>query len=143
VVTSNSVISLQEKRGLPVANQYGGWFLLGACEKRGVWHFFFTKSCSVSSSILPFVLPLKHRSANSKLLMYFLAFAPCFILLSISVEGLFYVAYVLTLWSWIRVESALKQCIEYQARTNVSLENVRIVLFFLFFVQVGFFGTGK
>jgi len=96
--------------------------------------------------------------AEGRLLTYFLAFCPCFVILSISAEGLFYVSYCTTLYLWTLVEEdARTKKIKYRAVTNdddskyglgrdlrrLSLDDVRIALFFLFFVQVGFFGTGK
>jgi phosphatidylinositol glycan class N len=95
--------------------------------------------------------------------MYFLGFSPLFIILSISVEGLFFVSYTLTLLLWVEVERIvraerradekvrlLKKDVEnHKASVSQSLtydfqlDDLRIALFFLFFVQVGFFGTGK
>jgi phosphatidylinositol glycan class N len=94
------------------------------------------------------------RTAEGRLLTYFLAFCPCFVILSISAEGLFYVSYCTTLYLWTLVEEdARPEKTKYRAMTNdddskygsgrLSLDDVRIALFFLFFVQVGFFGTGK
>ena len=90
-----------------------------------------------------------------KLLTLFLAFAPCFIILSICAEGLFYVSYCAALYVWVEVECVLrpvkasaegkdsfkKETVDsvYQPRTD----DIRIALFFLFFVQIAFFGTGK
>lgn len=91
--------------------------------------------------------------------MFFLGFSPLFIILSISVEGLFFTSYTLTLFLWVGVErivraerkadeedkllkkdnAPLSRSITY----NFQLDDLRIALFFLFFVQVGFFGTGK
>ena len=88
--------------------------------------------------------------------MYFLGFGPCFIILSISVEGLFYVSYTVTLTSWVYVEDALrrehtrngsstdrKEITALSTKYHFKIDDLRIALFFLFFVQVGFFGTGK
>ena len=83
----------------------------------------------------------------------FLGFTVCFVLLSISVEGIFYVVYSATLYMWTEVEAALwahqpkqlpagkknQSTQGYQLRAD----DVRIAVFFLFFVQVAFFGTGK
>lgn len=85
----------------------------------------------------------------SKFLVYFLGFGPCFVILSISVEGLFYVAYSATLVSWIMVESILRNGSPRPATLQIDKvyrfrpDDLRIAVFFLFFVQVGFFGTGK
>jgi phosphatidylinositol glycan class N len=63
----------------------------------------------------------------------------------------------LYLWTLVEEDSRAEKA-KYKARTNdddskkygsgwnvwgLSLDDVRIALFFLFFVQVGFFGTGK
>ena len=90
--------------------------------------------------------------------MYFLGFGPCFVILSISEEGLFYVAYSLTLVYWIQVERIVRldnlrdirdkgtangNAAEQSGEYSFQWDDVRTALFFLFFVQVGFFGTGK
>lgn len=82
--------------------------------------------------------------------MYFLGFGPCFVILSISVEGLFYTAYTATLTMWVHVERSLavdKATRRGTTRSNqyyrFEADDLRIALFFLFFVQVGFFGIGK
>ncbi|KAJ6541822.1 Phosphatidylinositolglycan class N-domain-containing protein [Mycena capillaripes] len=131
VITSSSVYHLQAKLGLPLVNQVAGWIVLTV------------------ASILPFLSRVKHDSASTKLLMYFLAFGPCFVILSISVEALFYVAYSLTLASWIEVEKSLRSDLERVKKSKSVLQyrfqpdDIRIALFFLFFVQIGFFGTGN
>ncbi|KAJ7110359.1 Phosphatidylinositolglycan class N-domain-containing protein [Mycena crocata] len=130
-ITSSSFYHLKEKLGLPLLNQVTGWIVLCV------------------ASVLPFLSRVKHASANSKLLMYFLAFGPCFVFLSISVEGLFYVAYSVTLATWIEVERSLRSDAD-RVKKSKSIQqyrfqpdDIRIALFFLFFVQVGFFGTGN
>ncbi|KAF8204456.1 Phosphatidylinositolglycan class N-domain-containing protein [Mycena galopus ATCC 62051] len=131
VITSSSVYHLRAKLGLPLLNQVAGWIVLTV------------------ASVLPFVSQVKHDSASSKILMYFLAFGPCFVILSISVEGLFYVAYSITLALWIEVEKSLRSDLERVKKSKSVLQyrfqpdDIRIALFFLFFVQVGFFGTGN
>ncbi|KAJ7779433.1 Phosphatidylinositolglycan class N-domain-containing protein [Mycena maculata] len=117
IITSSSVCHLQAKLGLPMINQVAGWLVL------------------IIASILPFV---------SRLLMYFLAFGPCFVFLSISVEGLFYVAYSITLASWIKVERPWCYTGTSASQTSVlrytfQPDDIQITLFFLFFAQVGFF----
>ena len=65
-------------------------------------------------------------------------------------------SYCTTLYLWTLVEEeARPEKSRYRAMANggeygfswnprrLSLDDVRIALFFLFFVQVGFFGTGK
>ncbi|KAF8644368.1 hypothetical protein AX16_008507 [Volvariella volvacea WC 439] len=186
LVTTGSVWSLQAKQGLPLVNQIAGWVLL------------------VTSSVFPFIsshiLQLLYsrsgnlntqgqhsqdslvQTVNSRLLTYFLGFGPCFVILSLSVEGLFYVAYSAILVVWIEVEAGIRRAsLRRHQEDNVQNEtasksanashedgvggtpsslvepsrskdadkykfrgdDLRIALFFLFFVQVGFFGTGN
>ncbi|KAJ7617900.1 Phosphatidylinositolglycan class N-domain-containing protein [Roridomyces roridus] len=130
-ITSNSVYHLRMKTGLPIQNQRAGWIIL------------------TTATLIPLFSRSCHRHANvrAKLLMYFLAFGPCFVFLAISVEGLFYVAYCLTLVGWIEVERALGDGGDLipsaMTTPKVSPDDLRIALFFLFFTQIGFFGTGK
>ncbi|KAL2172034.1 hypothetical protein VTG60DRAFT_771 [Thermothelomyces hinnuleus] len=90
VVTRSSALSLQAKQGLPRGNQILGWVVL------------------VSS----FLMPLAHRAQpNShylhRILVIFLTCAPTFVILAISYEGLFYVAFSAVLVSWVRLEHAV------------------------------------
>ena len=82
----------------------------------------------------------------------FLAFSVCFVVLSISIEGLFYSAFTFNLLLWIDVEAAVRKTLvtngpmPKEVRSDgyrFQADDVRIALFFLFFVQVAFFGTGK
>ncbi|KAF8967451.1 Phosphatidylinositolglycan class N-domain-containing protein [Flammula alnicola] len=145
LITSSSVRNLQAKQGLPALNQWTGWVVL------------------VVSSALPFVFRSDVHTKYSKILMYFFGFGPCFVILSISVEGLFFVAYSVTLIAWIQVERLVRPPASHNPTTPHSpkengavkwdllqsvvykfkVDDLRIALFFLFFVQVGFFGTGK
>ncbi|KAI0061303.1 PigN-domain-containing protein [Artomyces pyxidatus] len=136
-VTAGSVRSLQSKSGLPLVNQILGWVIF------------------LTSFAFPFFRTMP-TSAEARLLVYFLTFCPCFVILSIRAEGLFYLSYSATLFLWSRVEEAVRQRIASrdgvqstrQARdtwnpSGLRRDDVRIALFFLFFVQIGFFGTGN
>lgn len=155
VTAASSVRNLQAKLGLPLRNQVVGWVVL------------------VVSAMLPFFHLPKHRTISSRVMTYFLGFGPCFVILSISVEGMFYSAYSVTLVMWILVEGIVRKhraapmgvlspAVPSSASTmsnsssdggkesqtksggyRFQLDDLRIALFFLFFVQVGFFGTGK
>ncbi|PPQ94801.1 hypothetical protein CVT25_007438 [Psilocybe cyanescens] len=154
LITASSVRQLQAKKGLPSLNQWAGWIVL------------------VISSALPFLVGSKGHTKYSKIVMYFLGFGPCFVILSISVEGLFFIAHSAVLVAWIQVEIAVRSSQSHsspsattgsdgqeqdaakdrKAKTNLAqaavahkfqMDDLRIALFFLFFVQVGFFGTGK
>ncbi|KIV89588.1 hypothetical protein PV10_06974 [Exophiala mesophila] len=157
VVTHSSSMSIQAKKGLPFGNQVVGWLVL------------------ITSLILPFV----HRIAPNKhylhrLVVIFLAFSPTFVLLTISYEGFFFVAFCATLLTWVRLETAIQQfetagsggtdtttsSISHGVTINsttpqsanlgpeatfrtVALSDIRRALFFLFFLQSGFFSTGN
>ena len=177
LVTASSVRSLQAKLGLPLVNQVVGWTVLGMLNLLRLSRIFLIVHLflAVLSTLTPFVAPVKHANPDSKILMYFMGFGTCFVLLSISVEGLFYVAYTATLGVWVEVEAALRSTSGgksasssagklsssgadkisslrsasawssevTKSRSSFVVDDLRIALFFLFFVQVGFFGTGK
>lgn len=102
----------------------------------------------------------------------FLQFAPTFIILSISFEGLFYFAFCMCLFSWMRLEhqvylhttsipkaipqprasidpaiTAAEDHPPLAARTteyrSLTLADVRIALFFFFFIQSAFFSASN
>lgn len=92
LVTRSSVSSLQAKQGLPLGNQITGWVAM------------------LSSVALPFL----HRLAPNnhylhRLVVIFLTFSPCFVILTISYEGLFFVTFCATLLTWVRLEHAIHQ----------------------------------
>ena len=100
------------------------------------------------ASILPFIPNLGHIEPSYRVMTLFLGFSVCFVILSISVEGLFYCSYTATLAVWTEVETVLHQYAVMRREKNpgaqeLPLENMRIAVFFLFFVQVAFFGAGK
>lgn len=87
VVTRSSALSLQAKQGLPRGNQVVAWLVL----------------------IVSMLMPSGHRLAPNnhymhRLLVMFLTCAPTFVILTISYEGLFYVAFCVTLVTWVRLE---------------------------------------
>ncbi|KAH6902824.1 GPI ethanolamine phosphate transferase 1 [Coprinopsis sp. MPI-PUGE-AT-0042] len=134
-VCASSVNSLQNKRGLPVVNQTLGWALL------------------LVASLLPFTRLGYQQSASSRILRYFLGFGPAFVILSISVEGMFYTCFSGCLIAWLEVERHLRHSHRVSsasvgspdalAKYRFQSDDLRIALFFLFFVQLGFFGTGN
>ncbi|KAG6902739.1 hypothetical protein C0995_012403 [Termitomyces sp. Mi166 len=133
IITTCSVQSLQAKQGLPLTNQVLGWTVLGNDIQLGL---------SVGGS---------YHTVFSKFLVYFLGLGPSFIILSISVEGLFYTVYSLVLVTWVAVESILRTGRlpsihngSQKAKVYLfQLDDLRIAVFFLFFVQIGFFGAGN
>ncbi|KKF97585.1 GPI ethanolamine phosphate transferase 1 [Ceratocystis platani] len=87
IVTHGSTLSLQAKQGLPRGNQIVGWITL------------------VVSLFMPITYRLYPNSHYMhRLLSMFLTCAPTFIILTISYEGLFYVAFSLILVTWVRLE---------------------------------------
>lgn len=128
-ITASSVKSLQAKQGLPIINQTSAWLILAV------------------SSIYPFISKARHSTPTSRIISLFLGFGVCFVVLSISVEGLFYAAFTCNLLLWIEVETTVQSHRARAASQNQGYEfhtdDIRIALFFLFFVQVAFFGTGN
>ena len=106
------------------------------------------------ASAFPFVFNLRRLPGPARLAVFFLAFSVCFVILSISVEGLFYSAFSATLLLWVEVEATVRHTgIAKPDNADAVLvklsaykpraDDLRIAVFFLFFVQVAFFGTGK
>ncbi|KAI9774780.1 MAG: Glycosyl phosphatidyl inositol anchor synthesis [Candelina submexicana] len=87
IVTKSSIASLQAKQGLPLGNQVLGWIIL------------------VTSLTIPFLHGLWPNSHYlHRLVVIFLSFAPVFVILTISYEGLFYLVFCTTLVTWVRLE---------------------------------------
>lgn len=103
-----------------------------------------------------------------RLVVIFLTFAPTFVIFTISYEGLFYVAFSVTLVAWVRMEyeiytsSASKMNVVVQQDDSSSsteikkapsslpspyrpltLGDARVALFFFVFLQSAFFSTGN
>lgn len=128
IVTSSSVASLQARAGLPLGTQVTGWITL------------------VTSLVLPFAHGLHSNDHYlHRLTVLFLSFGPMFVILSISYEGLFYLAYSSCLVSWVRLETKLYKASHPQdvPVRPLTLSDTRVALFFLFFLQSGFFSTGN
>ncbi len=111
-------------------------------------------------------MPFMHRLQPNKhylhrLTVVFLTFAPIFVLLTISYEGLFYVAFCIILITWVRLEHSLSVFTgsKSKASTNgnavastslsssgnrsLELSDARVALFFLTLLQSAFFSTGN
>ena len=111
------------------------------------------------------LMPLAYRlEPNShymhRLVMIFLTCAPTFVILTISYEGLFYVAFSITLLAWIRLEysvqsftnksqvigngkSAASSTGANQTPRKLKLSDARVALFFMVLLQSAFFSTGN
>ncbi len=100
-VTQSSAKSLQAKQGLPLGNQIAGWLVLrkfSSFINRGA-------DIIVASLLVPFLHaldPISHYL--HRLVIIFLAFAPTFIILTISYEALFFVVFCITVLTWVRLE---------------------------------------
>jgi GPI ethanolamine phosphate transferase 1 len=149
IVTRSSISSLQAKTGLPLGNQVVGWFTL------------------IASLSLPFVHKLRPNNHYlHRLVVIFLTFAPSFVILTISYEGLFYFAFCTTLITWVRLEhriytfsnlappptkpassptttSSTLPTKPFPQFRPLTLSDARIALIFFFLLQSAFFSTGN
>lgn len=141
LVTVSSSWSLQEKKGLPLLNQCLAWLVLAfslvlvAFQQR-------RKSSTLQQ-------PASHR-----LILIIFGFAPIFVLLSIRDETIFFGSYCIMLLLWGKLEGSLYEERRYTQvmagggdtslyTRSLQKEDVRVAIFFLFFLHVGFFGTGN
>ncbi|KAL2023976.1 hypothetical protein VTK56DRAFT_211 [Thermocarpiscus australiensis] len=150
IVTRSSALSLQAKQGLPRGNQVMGWVVL------------------VASLLVPLAYRLQpNNHYMHRILVIFLTCAPTFVILTISYEGLFYLAFSATLISWVRLERAIYRFssiaeatkgaapngsaaaqIENEQRISqpfrpLTLHDARVALFFFVLLQSAFFSTGN
>ncbi|KAI5466554.1 Phosphatidylinositolglycan class N-domain-containing protein [Mariannaea sp. PMI_226] len=132
LVTRTSAMSLQAKQGLPRGSQIVGWLVL----------------------VVSLLMPLTYRLQPNKhymhrLIVMFLTCAPTFIILTISYEGLFYVAFSITLLVWIRLEYSVAEARTGNLKTKLALprplqlSDGRVALFFMVLLQSAFFSTGN
>lgn len=153
IITRSSALSLQAKTGLPRGNQILGWVVL----------------------VVSLLMPLAYRIQQNnhymhKLLVMFLTCAPTFVILTISYEGLFYVAFSTALICWVRLEHAVFVFSSSKTKTNtkpaangsaseaasvaatqspppafrpLTLDDARVALFFLVLLKSAFFSTGN
>lgn len=121
-VSVHSGRRLQLKQGLPLANQILGWAIL---------------LVSTATASAP-----QRPSLADRLAGLIAVFAPIFVILSISYETLFYFAYSTTLILWLELEGRLGHR-EGGHSSALEFKHLRLGLFFLFFIHVGFFGTGN
>ncbi|KAK1955956.1 phosphatidylinositolglycan class N [Colletotrichum sublineola] len=147
LVTRSSALSLQAKRGLPRGNQVVGWIIL----------------------VVSLLMPLAHRLQPNnhymhRLMTVFLTCAPTFVILTISYEGLFYVAFSILLVAWVGLEHHVftfskSPADERRSQSNgtankepglsppgfraLTLADARVSLFFFVLLQSAFFSTGN
>ncbi|KAG5921512.1 Glycosyl phosphatidyl inositol anchor synthesis [Claviceps africana] len=138
----------------PIA--YGVSFL----QKHALLSTIWAGSCLIMS-IFTLLPAMKVESVPLILVVIFLTFAPTFVILTISYEGLFYAVFSVTLLVWVHLEYAMEQCIRetshLDAGANIRtqdcsgpfpyrtlrLSDARIALFFLVLLQSAFFSTGN
>ncbi|ESZ95716.1 phosphatidylinositolglycan class N [Sclerotinia borealis F-4128] len=146
IVTRSTAMSLQARTGLPRGNQIVGWCLI------------------VASLVMPFLHRLQPNNHYlHRLMIIFLTFAPIFVILTISYEGLFYLAFSATLITWVLLEHGIYSYTNKASivKTNgvpvpkfpaslssspfrsLTLTDARISLFFLILLQSAFFSTGN
>jgi phosphatidylinositol glycan class N len=121
-------------------------------------------SSLIRGVVVSFLMPLTYRLDPSnhymqRLMVIFLTCAPTFVILTISYEGLFYVAFSITLLAWVRLEYSIHTFTAAQTSLNghvtkegepatsglrpLNLSDVRVVLFFMVLLQSAFFSTGN
>jgi phosphatidylinositol glycan class N len=110
-------------------------------------------------------MPLAYRIEQNnhylhRMLVMFLTCAPTFVILTISYEGLFYVAFSITLVCWVRLEQAISvftseekiaakvvkresQAVPSSPFRSLTLHDTRVALFFFVLLQSAFFSTGN
>lgn len=86
-VTRSSVLSLQAREGLPLGSQIVGWIAFIA---------------SITVPFAHFAAPIS--DFRFRMLIIYMAFAPTFIILTISYEGIFYIAFFSLLIVWLELE---------------------------------------
>jgi phosphatidylinositol glycan class N len=106
IVTRSSALSLQAKQGLPPGNQIVGWVVLGKIRARAGLGY------RLTFAVASFLMPLAYRLQPNnhymhRILVIFLTCAPTFVILTISYEGLFYLAFSAICVSWVRLEHAV------------------------------------
>lgn len=120
IVTRTSILSLQARKGLPAGSQLVGWMVLGF---------------SVAAPFMHSLSPV--HNYQFRMLNIFMVFCPAMVILSISYEGYFYIAFFLCLVSWVELESALR------THFDLKLGDYRLALSYLFMSHIAFFGTGN
>lgn len=120
---------------------------------------------TVASLIMPFLHRLQPNNHYlHRLMIIFLTFAPLFVILTISYEGLFYFAFSATLITWVLLEHRIHKhtttkptltkangvavaevpaSLSSSPFRSLTLTDARVSLFFLILLQSAFFSTGN
>jgi len=124
IVTRWSVQSLQADLGLPIGSQLMGWMTL------------------IFSLLVPFMHSLAPVSDyRFRLINVFMLFSPTMIILTISYEGYFYVAFAMLIFAWLHLESSFAAV---RAGPKMpTLGSFRLAIMYLFFTHIAFFATGN
>ncbi|CUS24684.1 LAQU0S18e01926g1_1 [Lachancea quebecensis] len=126
-ITNKSVVSLQNREGLPRDSQAGGWII-----------FFLSLV----------VMPVFHYLEPSndyrvRMLIIYLTFAPAFIILTISFESFFYFLFTAYIIQLIEIESRIKDSSAKNGSSHNWLQLLRVSVIGFFLMQVAFFSTGN
>lgn len=124
IVTRSSVLSLQARNGLPIGSQLVGWMTL---------------VCSFMGPAMHSLSPV--TDWRFQFLNIFTMFAPTMVILSISYECYFYLAFSLMMFSWIQLEKKLAH--HFVGERKIRFTDFRMAIFFLFYTHIAFFGTGN
>ncbi|KAF2748611.1 GPI ethanolamine phosphate transferase 1 [Sporormia fimetaria CBS 119925] len=150
IVTRSSVWYIRAREGLPLGTKAVGW------------------ATFIASLIVPSLQRLQpDEHYVHRLVTIFLQFAPSFVILTISYEGLFYFVFCLTLFTWVHLETRIHS---HQTRKRdpsglvpssngvkptatpspqssthrpLTLSDARTALFFFYLLQSAFFSTGN
>ncbi len=147
VTTAISARSLQLKQGLPFATQVIAWACLATCL---VFPFVygFRRAITVKRDQATSAEIMVRQPSSQRLAIVIFAFAPVFVLLSLRDEVLFFGCYTVTLLVWAKMEGSLHELRSegqgtIETKKLLQLSELRVSLFYLFFLHVGFFGTGN
>lgn len=125
LVTNKSVVSLQNRQGLPQDAQVAGWVIF-----------------IVSLLFMPFLHYINpSNNYKARLLAIYLTLAPAFIILTISFEVFFYFFFAAYLIQWIEIESYIKLKNDQVNENWLQVLRVSTIGFFL--LQAAFFSTGN
>ncbi|SPO21036.1 related to MCD4 - sporulation protein [Ustilago trichophora] len=144
ITTAISARSLRLKQGLPFVTQVLAWICLTICF---IFPFAygFRRAVSIKAGADGKTRTVVRQPSSQRLAMVVFAFAPVFVLLSLRDEVLFFGCYTVTLLVWAKLEGSLHEQKSEERETNrlVQLPELRVSLFYLFFLHIGFFGTGN
>ena len=121
IVKIHTVTSIKQGNGLPLFNQVFSWLAL---------------------IILPSISMFTEKHSPTRLIAVSLSLFSAYILTSISYEALFLVVLIMQLSLWIFMEFSWLAEIRKEDQ-HLTLEHLRIVFMFLYFVFLSFFGTGN